>query len=112
MDRKSNLVGPASYIRERIAAFKEAGVTVLAPIRSGRPVKTIGSCAPIVDDVLRRGALRRRLARSDNRYALPTRRTAAGSLLRTPRHASRQSTASLAAPTVTVFLAASLLWWR
>jgi hypothetical protein len=26
----SNLVGPKSYIKERIAAFKEAGVTVLS----------------------------------------------------------------------------------
>ena len=26
----SNLVGPESYIRERLGAFKEAGVTVLS----------------------------------------------------------------------------------
>ena len=35
---KTSLVGPASYVKERVAAFKEAGVTVLAvtPDRAGR----------------------------------------------------------------------------
>ena len=38
----SNLVGPAGYVKERIAAFKEAGVTHLSvnPV-GGDPVKTI-----------------------------------------------------------------------
>jgi F420-dependent oxidoreductase-like protein len=48
---KSNLVGPASYIRERIAAFKEAGVTVLAANPIGPdPVKTIEQLRTIVDE--------------------------------------------------------------
>jgi F420-dependent oxidoreductase-like protein len=39
---KTNLVGPKSYIKERLAAYKEAGVTVLSvnPV-GGDPVKTI-----------------------------------------------------------------------
>jgi hypothetical protein len=38
----SNLVGPAGYVKERIAAFKEAGVTHLSvnPV-GGDVVKTI-----------------------------------------------------------------------
>jgi hypothetical protein len=49
---KANLVGPASYIRERVAAFKEAGVTVLAANPIGPdPVKTIEQLRTIVDDV-------------------------------------------------------------
>ena len=38
----SNLVGPASYVKERIAAYKEAGVTHLSvsPV-GGDPVATI-----------------------------------------------------------------------
>ncbi len=42
MLEKSNLVGPAGYVKERIAAFKEAGVTHLSVNAVGAdPVKTI-----------------------------------------------------------------------
>jgi hypothetical protein len=38
----SNLVGPASYVKERIAAFKEAGVTHLSVIpASENPAATV-----------------------------------------------------------------------
>ena len=48
---KTSLVGPASYIAERVAAYKEAGVTVLNvnPVGSD-PVKTIDQLREIVDD--------------------------------------------------------------
>jgi hypothetical protein len=37
-----NLIGPASYVKERIAAFKEAGVTVLQVTPIGEdPVRLI-----------------------------------------------------------------------
>jgi F420-dependent oxidoreductase-like protein len=42
MLEKSNLVGPAGYVKERIAAFKEAGVTHLSVNAVGKdPVATI-----------------------------------------------------------------------
>jgi Luciferase-like monooxygenase len=46
---KTSLVGPASYIKDRIAAYKEAGVTVLNvnPVGSD-PVKTIDQLREIV----------------------------------------------------------------
>jgi F420-dependent oxidoreductase-like protein len=48
---KTSLVGPASYVAERVAAFKEAGVTVLAVNAAGPdPVKTIEQLRGIVDD--------------------------------------------------------------
>jgi F420-dependent oxidoreductase-like protein len=37
----SNLVGPASYVRERIAAFKEAGVTHLSIVPAEKPTETV-----------------------------------------------------------------------
>ena len=48
----SHLVGPASYVKERIGAFKEAGVTVLSvnPV-GGDPVQTIATLRSLVDDV-------------------------------------------------------------
>jgi hypothetical protein len=47
----SNLVGPKSYIKERIGAFKEAGVTVLSVNPVGaEPVKSIETLRSIVDD--------------------------------------------------------------
>ena len=47
----SNLVGPKSYIKERIGAFKEAGVTVLSVNPVGpEPVKAIETLRTIVDD--------------------------------------------------------------
>jgi hypothetical protein len=49
--RLSNLVGPKSYIKERIGAYKEAGVTVLSVNPVGpNPVKTIETLREIVDD--------------------------------------------------------------
>jgi F420-dependent oxidoreductase-like protein len=49
---KTSLVGPPSYVAERVAAYKEAGVTVLSvnPVGSD-PVKTIEQLRGIVDDV-------------------------------------------------------------
>jgi F420-dependent oxidoreductase-like protein len=48
----SHLVGPRSYIKERIGVFKEAGVTVLAVNPVGPdPVGTIEALREIVDDV-------------------------------------------------------------
>jgi len=47
----SHLVGPRSYIKERVGAFKEAGVTVLSvnPV-GGDPVKTVEMLREIVDE--------------------------------------------------------------
>ena len=51
MLRLSNLVGPKSYIKERIGAFKEAGVTVLAVNPVGPDAaKTIETLRGLVDD--------------------------------------------------------------
>jgi hypothetical protein len=48
---KTSLVGPVSYVAERVAAYKEAGVTVLAVNPVGPdPVKTIEELRGIVDD--------------------------------------------------------------
>ena len=48
---KTSLVGPASYVKERVAAFKEAGVTVLAVSPVGPDaVKTVEILRGIVDD--------------------------------------------------------------
>jgi F420-dependent oxidoreductase-like protein len=48
---KSSLVGPASYVAERVAAYKEAGVTVLSVSAAGpEAVKTIEQLRSIVDD--------------------------------------------------------------
>jgi F420-dependent oxidoreductase-like protein len=47
----ANLVGPKSYIKERVGAFKEAGVTVLSVNPVGpNPVKTIETLREIVDN--------------------------------------------------------------
>jgi F420-dependent oxidoreductase-like protein len=47
----SHLVGPRGYIKERIGAFKEAGVTVLSinPV-GGDPVKTVETLREIIDN--------------------------------------------------------------
>jgi hypothetical protein len=47
---KTNLVGPKSYVKERIAAYKEAGVTVLSvnPV-GGNDVKTIETLRELID---------------------------------------------------------------
>jgi F420-dependent oxidoreductase-like protein len=48
---KANLVGPPSYIAERVAAYKEAGVTVLSVNPVGPDaVKTIETLRSIVDE--------------------------------------------------------------
>jgi F420-dependent oxidoreductase-like protein len=48
----SNLVGPKGYIKERIGAYKEAGVTVLSVNPVGpNAVQTIETLRSIVDDV-------------------------------------------------------------
>ena len=47
----SNLVGPKSYIKERVGAFKEAGVTVLSVNPVGpNAVQTIETLREIVDN--------------------------------------------------------------
>jgi hypothetical protein len=47
-----NLVGPAAHIRERIGAYREAGVTVLSVTPAGPdPVKTMETLKQIVTDV-------------------------------------------------------------
>jgi F420-dependent oxidoreductase-like protein len=47
----ANLVGPKSYVKERIGAFKEAGVTVLSVNPVGPdPVKTIETLRELVAD--------------------------------------------------------------
>jgi F420-dependent oxidoreductase-like protein len=47
---KTSLVGPPSYVAERVAAYREAGVTVLAVNAYGPdPVKTIEQLRAIVD---------------------------------------------------------------
>jgi F420-dependent oxidoreductase-like protein len=50
MLEKTNLVGPKSYVKERLAAYKEAGVTILsvAPV-AGDPVKTIETLREMID---------------------------------------------------------------
>ncbi len=47
---KTNLVGPAGYIKERLAAYREAGVTVLSvsPV-GGDPVRTIETLRGLID---------------------------------------------------------------
>jgi F420-dependent oxidoreductase-like protein len=50
MVEKTNLVGPKSYIKERLAAYKEAGVTVLSvnPV-GGNDVETIETLRTLID---------------------------------------------------------------
>ncbi len=47
---KTNLVGPPGYVRERIAAYKEAGVTHLQvnPV-GGDPVRTVEQLRSLID---------------------------------------------------------------
>jgi hypothetical protein len=47
---KSNLVGPAGYVKERIAAYREAGVTMLSVNPVGPdPVGTIEKLRSLID---------------------------------------------------------------
>jgi F420-dependent oxidoreductase-like protein len=50
MLRNTNLVGPASHVKERIAAYREAGVTHLSitPV-GGDPVRTVEQLRALVD---------------------------------------------------------------
>ena len=52
MLEKTNLVGPEGYVKERLAAFKEAGVTTLTitPVAAD-PVKTVETLRGWVDDL-------------------------------------------------------------
>ena len=48
----SNLVGPKSFVKERLGAFKEAGVTVLQVNPVGPdPVREVEILRGIIDDV-------------------------------------------------------------
>lgn len=50
MLENTNLVGPKSYVKERIAAYKEAGVTLLSVTpMGGDPVKTIEELKELID---------------------------------------------------------------
>jgi F420-dependent oxidoreductase-like protein len=50
MLENTNLIGPKSYIKERLAAYKEAGVTILSvnPV-GGDPVKQIETLRELID---------------------------------------------------------------
>jgi F420-dependent oxidoreductase-like protein len=50
MLENTNLVGPKSYVKERLAAYKEAGVTILSvnPV-GGDPVKAVETLRELVD---------------------------------------------------------------
>jgi F420-dependent oxidoreductase-like protein len=49
---KSQLIGPKSYVQERLSAYKEAGVTVLSvsPVGGQDPIKTIEQMRELVDE--------------------------------------------------------------
>jgi alkanesulfonate monooxygenase SsuD/methylene tetrahydromethanopterin reductase-like flavin-dependent oxidoreductase (luciferase family) len=50
--RKSNLVGSRGWVKERVAAYKEAGVTVLQVNPVGPdPVRTVETLREIIDEV-------------------------------------------------------------
>jgi hypothetical protein len=50
MLRATNLVGPKSYVKERLAAFQEAGVTILSVNPVGPDaVKTIETLRELID---------------------------------------------------------------
>ena len=50
MLENTNLVGPKSYVKERLAAYKEAGVTMLSVnYAGGNPVKTIETLRELLD---------------------------------------------------------------
>jgi F420-dependent oxidoreductase-like protein len=50
---KAQLIGPKSYVKERLAAFHEAGVTTLSinPVGGADPVETIATMRELADDV-------------------------------------------------------------
>ncbi|MBT5754319.1 MAG: LLM class F420-dependent oxidoreductase, partial [Acidimicrobiaceae bacterium] len=48
---RANLVGPESYVKERLGAWKEAGVSVLNVTPVGEdPVGTLGKLRELVED--------------------------------------------------------------
>jgi F420-dependent oxidoreductase-like protein len=49
---KSQLIGPRSYVKERLAAYKEAGVTVLSirPLDGQDPIKAVELMRELVDE--------------------------------------------------------------
>ena len=49
MLRRTNLVGPASHVKERIAAYKEAGVTHLQVTPVGDPTTTVEQLRELID---------------------------------------------------------------
>ena len=50
---KAQLIGPKSYVQERLAAYKEAGINVLSisPLAEQDPVQTIEQMRELVDDL-------------------------------------------------------------
>ncbi len=46
---KTNLVGPAGYVKERIAAYHEAGVTHLQVTPVGDPTRTVEQLRALID---------------------------------------------------------------
>jgi F420-dependent oxidoreductase-like protein len=50
---KAQLIGPKSYVKERLAAFHEAGVTTLSinPVGGADPVETIATMRELADDL-------------------------------------------------------------
>ena len=50
---KSQLIGPKSYVKERLAAYHEAGVNVLSvrPVGGQDPVRMLGQLRELVDDL-------------------------------------------------------------
>jgi F420-dependent oxidoreductase-like protein len=50
---KSQLIGPKSYVAERLAAYRDAGVTVLSvnPVGGQDPVATLSQMRQLVDDL-------------------------------------------------------------
>jgi F420-dependent oxidoreductase-like protein len=51
--QKSQLIGPKSFVKERLAAYKEAGITSLSirPVGGQDPVKTVETMRELVDDL-------------------------------------------------------------
>ena len=49
---KAQLIGPRSYIKERIAVYKEAGITGLSinPVGGQDPVKVVEQMRELVDE--------------------------------------------------------------
>jgi hypothetical protein len=50
---KAQLIGPRSYIKERLAVYRDAGITSLSinPVGGQDPVKTIEQLRELMDDI-------------------------------------------------------------